>query len=174
MVRKRMTHQENRSGSPAAMVDEPEKQISQMADKIVELIKLASVARARSRSGRPEELTEAEFLTLDALSEGAELTVGAIQKRIGVLPAQMSRVIRTLESKGGDAYVSCSINASDRRKIDVRMTAKGERSLRAYRAVRRRFALGILESLNETERDQFMSILGRISQIISQARLADT
>ena len=100
-------------------------ELDRMAEEIFDLIKVASVARARSRTGSPEELTEAEFLALDALMQRGPLSVGDIQKRIGVLPAQMSRIIRSLESKGGDAFVTCGINPKDRRKIDVTIAPEG-------------------------------------------------
>lgn len=136
--------------------------IEEMADDMFELIKIASTARARARSGTPEELTEAEFLTLDALNQRETLTVGEIQERVGVLPAQMSRLIRSLENKGGEAFVTCSINPDDRRKINVRIAPKGRTAYETYRNIRRHFAIEILSSLSPEDREQFMRILGNV------------
>ncbi len=146
-------------------------EIEEMADDMFELIKIASTARTRARSGNPEELTEAEFLTLDVLTQQESLSVGEIQERVGVLPAQMSRIIRSLENKGGDAFVSCSINPEDRRRINVKIAPKGRSAHRAYRTLRRRFAIDILQSLSPEDREQFMRILGDIHSGISK-RLA--
>ncbi|MEE9293448.1 MAG: MarR family transcriptional regulator [Phycisphaerae bacterium] len=142
--------------------------IEEMADDIFELIKIASTARARARSGNPEELTEAEFLTLDVLTQQASLSVGEIQERVGVLPAQMSRIIRSLENKGDDAFVRCSINPQDRRRINVAIAPKGRNAHRAYRALRRSFAIDILHSLSPGDREQFMRILSDIHAGISK------
>ena len=143
-------------------------EIEEMADDIFELIKVASTARARARSGNPEELTEAEFLTLDVLTQQESLSVGEIQERVGVLPAQMSRIIRSLENKSGDVFVSCSINPQDRRRINVTIAPKGRNAHRAYRTLRRRFAIDILQSLSPEDRKQFMRILGDVRAGISK------
>ncbi len=139
-----------------------------MAGEIFDLTKIASTARARARSGNPEELTEAEFLTLDLLTQQELMCVGDIQKRIGVLPAQMSRIVRALEDKGGEAFVSCGINPVDRRKIDVNVTPKGRNAHRAYRAARLKFTVSILKDLQPEDRKQFMRILRDIRASIAR------
>lgn len=146
-------------------------ELEQMADEIFELTKIASAARAKSKSGNPEELTEAEFLTLDALVQNGAMTVGEIQKRVGVLAAQMSRIIRSLENKNGDALVSCGINPQDRRKIDVTIAARGRNAHRTYRSARLRFTTAILEDLSSEDRKRFMCILRQIRTGITR-RLA--
>lgn len=142
--------------------------MERMADEIFELTKMASAARAQARVGQPEELTETEFLTLDALVQNGTLTVGEIQKRIGVLAAQMSRIIRSLESKNGQALVSCAINPDDRRKINVKIEAKGRSAHRTYRAARMRFTTAILNDLSPEDRKQFIRILRDIRAGIDQ------
>lgn len=145
------------------MPDKPESaEFDRMTQEIFELIKLASTARARARAGKSEDLSEAEFLTLDALTQHDSLNVGDIQKHVGVLPAQMSRIIRTLESKQPAAFVECNINPDDRRKIDVRVTRKGVEAYRAYRAARLQFAADVLRSLSFDER---MTLMGTLSKI---------
>ncbi len=137
-------------------------QLASMAEEIFDLIKVASTLRTRSHGEQSEELTEAEFLALDVLMHQQPQTVGAIQKHIGVLPAQMSRLIRSLESKAGGGFVSCGINPNDRRKIDVSMTESGVAAHAAYRELRTRFARAILSDLNEADREVFMRILRSI------------
>ena len=139
--------------------------LEQMAEEIFELSKLASAIRAQNRAGTPEVLSETEFLTLDVLIQEGPMTVGAIQRRIGVLPAQMSRIIRSLENKGGSAFggfVECTIHPSDRRKIDVQVTPKGRNRHRAYRSARLKMTTEILQDLTPEDRRQFIRICGRI------------
>ena len=149
-------------------------ELEAMADEIFDLTKIASAARARARTGAPEELSEAEFLTLDLLAQRETLTVGDIQKRVGVLPAQMSRIIRSLEAKGGDGFVRCGINPDDRRKINVNISTKGRAAHQSYRAARRRFTVEILRNLAPADRKQFMRILGQIRDGIANRLSAKT
>ena len=142
-------------------------ELNQMAGEIFELIKLASRARARARADAPEVLAETEFLALDVLAQHKCLTVGDVQKRIGVVPAQMSRIIRSLENKSGDAFVTCSINPDDRRKVDVRMTPKGREAHQAYRSLRLGFATEILRGLKPDDRRRFMGYLNQIHEGIA-------
>lgn len=151
---------------------DPTAELEAMADEIFDLSKIASTARARARTGDPEELSEAEFLALDLLAPRDVLTVGDIQKRIGVLPAQMSRIIRSLEAKGGDGFVRCGINPDDRRKINVCISTKGRSAHKSYRAARRRFTVEILRNLAPADRKLFMRILSQIRNGIAD-RLGD-
>ncbi len=142
--------------------------LQRMAADIFELMKLAFTARARARADRPEELSEAEFLSLDALSRGGSPSVGDIQKQVGVLPAQMSRIIRALENKPSGAFVKCSINPGDRRKIDVQVTAKGKRAHTNDEAVRLKFAKEVICCLPVGDRELFMQYMSTIHQAIAK------
>jgi len=138
------------------------KQLEEVGLEIFELTKIVSMARAQARPKDVETLTETESVTLDLLSKADTMTVGEIQKHIGVLPAQMSRIVRSLEDKGGEAYIACSINPNDRRKIDVSITKEGQRSLDEYRNARLGFTVRIMEGLTADEREAFMQTLRKI------------
>jgi len=138
------------------------KQLEDLAEEIFALSNLASRARARDRGSAVESLTETEHLTLDLLARHGAMTVGQIQKTIGVLPAQMSRIIRALEDKSGATFIRCAINPEDRRKIDVSLTSDGQKALSGYRNARISSILNILTILEPAERDEFMRILRKI------------
>src|SRR5204863_368873 len=87
--------------------------------------------RSRRRAG---DLKEIEYLTLAILQERGTMIVGDIQRLLGVLPAQMSRVIRSLEARQWP-LIGCRINSNDKRKIDVGLTEAGEKSLLEYQSV---------------------------------------
>ena len=63
-----------------------------LAEAILTLSKRSWIEASRETA----ELKESEFLALDYLSETGTATVGEVQKRIKVLPAQMSRLARRL------------------------------------------------------------------------------
>ncbi len=153
-------------------MDTPEKraQLLALAEEIFDLSRLTSGARARARTGdHVEMLTETESLTLGLLGKHDIMTVGEIQKEIGVLPAQMSRIVRSLENKGGVAYIECTINPSDRRKIDVTLTVEGKSALNAYKEERTSSAVRLLATLDPEERDEFMRILRKLRDNIDKA-----
>lgn len=140
-------------------------EVKDFVEEIFSLSKDFWVAQGRARGRHQTEITETEFLTLDLLirSEGT-LTVGDIQRQIGVLPAQMSRVIRSLENKGDHPLISCKINQADKRKIDVEITRAGRTAHEEYRRLKLASTERILLNLGEQDRRDFMRILRKIRE----------
>src|SRR5437764_12107288 len=97
--------------------------VDELAPKLFDVITqfCLTVPRHRRRSG---DLKEVEFLTLSILRQHDTLIVGDIQRMLGVLPAQMSRIIRALEMRD-QPLIACRINPQDKRKIDVALTPAG-------------------------------------------------
>ena len=143
--------------------------LEDLAEEVFELSTLGSIVRHGTRTGAAgRQLSEAEFLALDALAKESPLTVGVIQKAVGVLPAQMSRIVRALENKEGDALITCEINAQDRRRIDVSLTAVGRKAYRAYRQVRLRLTMDILSELSPADREEFMRLLRLMRESVAK------
>jgi DNA-binding MarR family transcriptional regulator len=134
-------------------------QMKEFAEEVFELSKDVWAAQSRSRAKDQAEITETEFLTLDLLSKRQPVTVGDIQRHIGVLPAQMSRVIRSLESKGDEPLISCRINTQDKRKVDVEMTPAGVKAHQTYRQLKLGSIEKMLLGLTEHDRGELMRIL---------------
>lgn len=135
-------------------------QLHEFAQEIFELSKSIWAAQTRSKSRHHAEINETEFLALDILSKaGRPITVGDIQRQIGVQPAQMSRIIRALESKAESPLVSCGINAQDKRKINVELTPAGKKAYEAYQAMKLGTIEKILSGLSEADRREFIRIL---------------
>ena len=148
----------------AHTVERQADKLEQLAEEVFALSKLASAVRARRTH---DTLSETEFLTLDALVAEGPMTVGAIQRWIGVRPAQMSRLVRSLEGKVAGGLVSCSINAKDRRKVDVVPTDAGRAAHEAYRAARVQMTLSILGDLSPHDREEFIRILRQIRETMA-------
>ncbi len=142
-------------------------QLRAFAEEVFSLSKEVWAQQSRSRGREPTEITETEFLTLDILNHAEEkLSVGDIQRRLGVLPAQMSRIIRALESKADGPLVRCEINQSDKRKIDVSLTEKGARTYQAYRQMKLGSIQKLLLALSDQDRQEFMRILRLIREML--------
>jgi DNA-binding MarR family transcriptional regulator len=140
-------------------------QLQAFADEVFELSKESWLAQSRGKSKKQPDLSETEFLALDMLAKaGRSYTVGEIQRQVGVLPAQMSRIIRSLERKGAKPLVQCRINPTDKRKIDVELTAAGREAHRLYREVKLGAIQKSLEVLAERDREEFMRLLRLIRE----------
>jgi len=121
-----------------------------------------STLRGRRRSG---DLKEIEFLTLSILQANGTMIVGDIQRLLGVLPAQMSRVIRSLEHRE-KPLIRCNINTRDKRKIDVLLTEDGEKTLFDYQAVRVGRLVDKLHSLTEEDMEELVSVLSKVRMLL--------
>lgn len=137
---------------------EPQQVLDQMVEEIFALFKVIAAARSR-RPSNSSDLSETEFLAMDVLAKDGPFTIGEVQKRIGVVPAQMSRIVRSLEVEGGRGYVECKINPKDRRRIDVSLTDSGTKALAAFHQARLASFYTVLEALDPADRTEFMRML---------------
>lgn len=140
--------------------DPREAEIRQQAEAIFELTKMSWARRDNIKRKGEFDLSETEFLTLDLLRKRGSMTVGDLQRAIGVLPAQMSRIIRSLESKLAKPMVRCEINPKDKRKVDVSLTETGAKAHGTYSEARLAMSISVLQDLNDQDRHEFMRILG--------------
>ena len=108
--------------------------LEQMAQEIFSLTVMGWRQRVASRQPGGPELSESQYLTVETIANApGTLTVGEIQRSIGVLPAQMSRIIRSLESGFDKPLIRCELNQTDKRRIDVHMTPEGRRAFQEFR-----------------------------------------
>jgi DNA-binding MarR family transcriptional regulator len=150
---------------------ETKETLDMMASEMFDLYLLFAIARSRAPQG-PDDLSEAEFLTLDVLAKEHPLTIGDVQRRIGVLPAQMSRIVRALEEQGGRGYVECSINTEDRRRVDISLTESGKAAHARFRAARMKSMYGALEALPTDDRFHFMQMMRQIRSAFATGKPA--
>ena len=140
------------------------------ARELFDLVTQISLATLRGRR-RAGDLKEAEFLTLSILQDHGTMIVGDIQRQLGVLPAQMSRIIRALEARERP-LINCRINPRDKRKIDVCMTDAGERALIDYQALRVDRIIGILRDLPEDEQEEFNRLVDKLRGLLERGPVA--
>jgi DNA-binding MarR family transcriptional regulator len=140
-------------------------QLKDFAEEIFEVSKGVWALQSRSKARHQAEITETEFLALDFLAKTEQpVTVGDIQRHIGVLPAQMSRIIRTLERKSEQPLVVCKINSQDKRKVDVQVTPAGRQAHEAYRHLKLAMTEQILQALSEEDRAEFVRLMRLIRE----------
>ena len=146
-------------------------QVKEFTEELFELSKHFWIAQSRSKGKEETEITETEFLALDLLFKSESLGVGDIQRHIGVLPAQMSRIIRSLENKGDQPLITCSINPNDKRKIDVKLTQAGRETHQAYRRMKLGSIEKMLFGLSQHDRQEFMRILRTVREAMHKSLL---
>lgn len=105
------------------------------------------------------DLSETEFLTLDALEHRDGSTVGQLQRHVKVLPAQMSRIIKSLETKYDLPLITCSINQADKRKVDVHLTEAGRQAVNAFRRAQIDSNLEAMKSLSAQDAEELLRIV---------------
>lgn len=144
---------------------------ARIAHEVFELTRLSWLLRDRARraGGESAELTETEYLALDALTRRQPRTVGELQRYLSVLPAQMSRVLRSLENKGSRPYIRCEINERDKRVRDVTITEAGRAVCKGFQATRVAETERIVRMLDPEDRAQFMRVLTMVRAALDKA-----
>jgi DNA-binding MarR family transcriptional regulator len=134
--------------------------LEELAHRLVEAFTRFCVTLPAARR-RPGELKEVEFLTLALLRQHRTMIVGDIQRLLGVLPAQMSRIIRSLADRERP-LIGCRINPQDKRKVDVVLTPAGERALQDYQSPRVQALAGLFAVLTDEDLDDLSRLLDKL------------
>jgi DNA-binding MarR family transcriptional regulator len=141
--------------------------LEELAQNLFALITRFSLVVPRMRR-RASNLKEVEYLTLAILQQHESRIVGDLQRLLGVLPAQMSRIIRSLEGRV-PPLITCRINPQDKRKIDVCLTAAGEDALLDYQAQHLRTLAELLRTLSEDEQEELVHLLDKLQAQIDRS-----
>ena len=157
------------------MIPESSESLTRMAHEIFELTKMAWRQRLAVRAADTEpELSESEFLTLDSLIRQDKQTVGELQRYLGVIPAQMSRIIRSLEGSFPRPLIACALNPEDKRKIDVTLTAAGRTAYETFKQGRLERSLYILGGLSDQDRTDFVRVCQHMRDLYAKDEKART
>lgn len=149
------------------MSDDKQDRLEAIADEILNLQLMFWVLRHRNKVEDTFDLTESEYAVLVHLVRTEMCTIGDLQKMLSVRPAQMSRIIRSLENKGTSGLISCEINPDDKRKVNVRATDAGKKAHAEYRKLRRAANIKLLERLDESEQEELKKVLSAYRRIMS-------
>lgn len=143
--------------------------LEQMAEEILDLTRISSALEVKRRGEGPD-LSNTQFFTLDLLHRHRVMTVGQLQRRLGVLPAQMSRILRSLERGGEEALIRCAINTTDKRKVDVALTEAGRKAHAIARHAKLANATAVLSQLPRDELETFITTLRNIKVLLTRPR----
>jgi len=153
-------------------VSKRDETIQELALEMFELTRRTWFESQREKFKGGYDLSESEFLALDALEDQPSMSVGELRKRVGVLPAQMSRVLKALEQRYDEKLVICSINPKDKRKIDVSITPRGRRAVNAYRRSKIKSSVDALHSLSDKDLASLAEIMTKIGRAYDRPKSA--
>jgi DNA-binding MarR family transcriptional regulator len=136
------------------------------ARDLLEVVTQLSLTALRGKR-RGGDLKEVEFLTLAILAQHRTMIVGDIQRLLGVLPAQMSRIIRSLENRDRP-LIACHINSRDKRKVDVVITAGGEKALTEYQIARTARLIQVLRDLHEEDQMTLARLVEKLQALLER------
>ena len=139
-----------------------ETNLQELALQMFELTRRTWFESQREKLKGGYDLSESEFLALDTLEHIPFMSVGELRRHVGVLPAQMSRVLKALEQRYDEKLVVCSINHTDKRKIDVAITPRGRRAVQAYRRGKIGASIRAMQSLTDRDLTNLATILRKI------------
>lgn len=142
--------------------------LDELSQSLFGLITRFCLAAPRARR-RAHDLKEVEFLALALLHQYEPRIVGDLQRLLGVLPAQMSRIIRSLEGRA-QPLITCRINPHDKRKIDVCLTPAGAAALHEYQTQHVQALNDLLRHLTDGEQDDLVRLLDKLHAVLDCKR----
>jgi DNA-binding MarR family transcriptional regulator len=140
--------------------------VEELALELFEVVTQICLSTLRGRR-RTDDLKEVEFLTLSLLQANGTMIVGDIQRVLGILPAQMSRIIRALENRERP-LIQCRINPRDKRKIDVALTGHGEKMLLDYQSARIGRIVERLQNLPDEDQEDLIRALNKLHGLLER------
>jgi len=138
--------------------------LDELAHRSFQFFTQLSLTLPLGRRRHADDLKELEFLTLAILRQQHTMIVGDIQRILGVLPAQMSRIIRSLEDRP-QPLIGCQINPHDKRKVDVHLTEAGELALTDYISPRVSALTELFSRLTADEREILAHLLDKLQAL---------
>ena len=139
-----------------------------LAHRFFEVLTHLTLTLPRSRRRGGTQLKETEFFTLALLQQHDTLSVGDLHRILHVLPAQMSRILRSLEMRQPPLIV-CTINPQDKRKVDVELTEAGEQELQRYESQRVGILAEMLSQIGAEDLNHLSHILDTIEDATTHA-----
>jgi len=126
---------------------------------VLDAITLAEPVQARL--WQISRITMTQLSVLHRLRGGPQ-TVGRLGAEVGLSPASVTRLVDRLEKR---ALVARSRDAEDRRRVDVRLTAQGERVLGESKVFKGSDVLLAVEAMSSEERRAMTSSLARFAEL---------
>lgn len=110
-----------------------------------------------------EDLTQAEYHTLIAISTCKEINSNLLAKKMDLSLSRISRVIDKLVNRG---LMSRIADSSDRRAIKLKLTARGTKLMNKIIEYRRSCEMKILKNVSEKELDLIKKSFNTVLELL--------
>ncbi|UAL50639.1 MarR family transcriptional regulator [Bacillus sp. CMF21] len=104
-------------------------------------------------------ISQSRLELLHELYEADEISQTALQKKVNIDNAAVTRHLKQLEEKG---MVTRRKNPADNRVTFVKLTEEGRMKIVAYKEEKQRFISNVLKDFSEEERSSLLNMLSRI------------
>lgn len=122
-------------------------------------------ARTRLQQGAAAELSPVQLQALALLGEGP-MRIGALAEGVGLAESTVTRLVDRLERHG---LAAREVSSEDRRVVTVKLTPAGKRVEQAAARRRLDYLVGILESLDPSDRDELVRLFAKIAAVQADA-----
>ncbi len=135
--------------------------LTDFADKIGDIMSAFSREFLRNQTIEyyKVKLTLPQCVILDMLAKNGELNMSDLSKSMGVTTAAMTGIVERLVRDGHVVRIS---DPADRRVIKIRLTAKGNKSVKMIHSHRRQMVIKLFSVLSLIERDEYLRLLSKI------------
>jgi len=129
-------------------------------------LSLKKMQKDAGASGELSKLTVHQLQYIDVIHQLGEPTITGLAERLQITKASVTNGVNKLIALG---FVAKTQSQEDRRVFHVRLTAAGERLVRAKYQALKEYGRFLRTALNEEEAQQFESILAKLVKLYSQA-----
>ena len=147
----------------------PKISLAEFADSVSEFMPMIAKEFLKSQAADfyKTRITMPQFYVLDILHRRGESNMTDLAKDISVTPAAITgRVDRVVKG----ASVRRLHDPADRRIVKIRLTAKGENTVRRIVAKRKETMMSLFGVISEKEREEYLNILRHINDHIQTNR----
>ena len=143
--------------------------LAEFADKINQIMPVLfkEFARRQANELYKGKITLPQFLILDFLYRQGEAKMTDMAHFMNVTTAAMTGIVDRLF---GYTYVIRTHDSGDRRIIRITLTSKGRELVKKIHRQRRQMIMNIFGKLSQTEREEYLSILMHINNILTKKK----
>jgi DNA-binding MarR family transcriptional regulator len=118
---------------------------------------------------RPQRVTVARYRTLAILTEVADLTVNELARHSSIERSALSRLLDQMES---ETLIVRRPSRTDRRAVEIRITAKGRAAFQAMRPIRRAVLRQAVEGIAPAEIERMRTVIQLMLHNLDDAKPA--
>lgn len=141
--------------------------LPEFAEKLGELMPevMRGFTRRETSNLIKSKITMAQFFVLNHLLKQQESMMKDIARVLNVTTAAATGIVDRLVKYG---YIQRIFDAADRRIIRIKLTPRGAELVRKVNAEKKKRVMEVFGKLGDPEREQYLTILSRINDILKQ------